>query len=121
MEARMTWIAWAVAIIVFGVTTTGLGYLSGVWIRRRSWSVWLAILMSIPIALIWPAVMVVLASHDAAGYQRVDALDPADAPAYVFMGALMFGTILFVPGFFLASAGALLGWRPDLPRKEYSN
>jgi hypothetical protein len=117
----MRWMAWAVAIIVFAVTTSGLGYLCGVWIRRLSWSVWLAILMCIPIALICPAVIVVLAAHDAAGYQSVDALDPADAPAYVFMGALTIGTILFVPGFFLAFAGALLGWRPDLPRKEYSN
>ena len=117
----MIWIAWLIAIIVFAASTTGLAYLSGVWIRRNSWSVWLAVLMCVPIALIWPVAILAFVHHMIAGYRPLDPSAVTDGPAYLAMSALMTGTMLFVPGLFLACAGALLGWRPDLPRKEYSN
>jgi hypothetical protein len=100
-----------IAIVVFVTTCAGLGYLAGTLARRRAWprAVW--ILMSAAIASIWPALLMGFALQGASAYQRVRESDPGDAPAYVLMGSIFGGGILFVLGLPLALVCAYLAYR----------
>ena len=110
----MVWIRFTVAIAVFVTSCAGLGYLAGLWARRREWPRKASVLMSVAIAFIWPAIVVGAALYGASQYQPRDASDPGDAPAYVLMGAIFVGApILFVLSLPLALVGASMARRRE--------
>jgi len=117
-DSIMAWVGWSVAIIVFVASSAGLGYWAGVLARRRAWSRLAGILMSAVIAFIWPAVIIGDAFYGAVTYQRHDATDPADAPAYVLIGSILVSGVLFGLSFPLALVGVHTARRESGRRKS---
>jgi len=91
------WVRLLVALIVFVVSCTGLGYLAGVWSRQRAWSREICVLMSIAIALIWPAILIADSWHIATTCLPRNLDQVCDVPIYALIGAISFGApVLFI-------------------------
>src|SRR6266705_1707036 len=91
METILAWIRLVAVIVIFVGSCTGLGYLSGRWVRRHEWPGWLTLPISVLIALIWPAILFGIAASGARHYQPRSPSDPADAPAMVLFSVIFFG------------------------------
>ena len=108
-----------IAIIVFVTSCFGLGYLVGILVHRRRWSGWMSGLMSVAVALLWPALVIGVAVYGGRHYQRQSPSDPADAPAYVLMGVFLFAApLLFVFSLVLALVGSHIAGRKHLDRER---
>lgn len=65
----MVWIRVVASIIVFFTSCVGLGDLAGFRVRRRKRSGWVSGLMSVAIALLWPAIVVSDAMYEVRHYK----------------------------------------------------
>src|SRR5438105_1674580 len=84
-------------------------------------TVLLAGLMSVAIALLWPAIVIGDAIYGARHYQRQSPSDPGDAPAYVLIGVFLFlAPLLFLFSLSLALIGAHIARRRHSD-EEHSN
>ncbi len=106
----MQWIRLAAAIIVFVTSCIGLGYLARSLVLRRKWPGWAGGLMSVAVALTWPAFVAGYTIYDA---RRCSAAHPHDdAPAMVVVSVITIGVpLLFLLSLPLAAVGSFLARR----------
>jgi hypothetical protein len=103
----MIWIRLAVIITVFIGSCFGLGYLAGLSVRRLKWGVLFSSLMSVAIALVWPAIAVWHAINSARVYQFEHPGELNDAPGMVLMSVISVGVpLLFIFSLPLALFGS---------------
>lgn len=112
------WLRLMMTMTILVTSCVGLGYLAGALERRRGWAPQLSVLLSVAIALIWPAIILGATLHGASHYQRRGPSDPGDAPVYVLMGAILFGApVTFLVSLLLALGGTVLGRRRRTDRE----
>src|SRR6185295_1668705 len=111
----MNWIPLAIAILIFVLSCCGLGYLSGLWVRRRKWSGWIGGLMAFLIACLWPVIAVGFVIYTGSRYVAQHPGEVNDAPAMVLMGVVSMSPFIF----FFALALAIIGL--SIARRRVSN
>jgi hypothetical protein len=109
-DTIIIWIRLAAAIIVFVSSCLGLGYLAGLWVQRRGWPGWVSGLMSLALAILWPALIVGYVIYDARRYHALHPHD--DAPGMVVMSVISVGApLLFLFSLPLIFVGASMARR----------
>lgn len=107
------WIRLGAAFLVLVTSCSGLGYIAGRIGKWRGWRWRACVLMSVAVACLWPTFVIGIAWSGVVNHQSVSSSDLGkDAPAYVFMGAVIFGALLFSFSLPLALLGSYIAWRP---------
>ena len=101
----MRWIPLAIAILVFVTSCCGLGYFSGLWVRRRNWPGWIGGLMVFLIACLWPVIAVGFVVYTGSRYAAQHPGELNDGPAMVLVGVIQLSPFIF----FFALALAVIG------------
>jgi hypothetical protein len=102
----MVWLRLGATLIVFVVSCLGLAYLSELWARRKKWPPWTGILMSVAIALIWPAVVIIDTGHETKQHRTQYPNEVDDASGFIILGAYFFWVpVLFFLSLVLARVG----------------
>jgi hypothetical protein len=103
----MVWFGFSIFILLFITSSVGLSYAANSWIRRQKRSNRAGCLMSLAIALLWPAIVVGYIFYDASRYQAQNPYD--DAPAMVVISFINIGApLLFCISLALAFLGMAL-------------
>jgi 4-amino-4-deoxy-L-arabinose transferase-like glycosyltransferase len=103
------WLRIGTALIVFAVSCLSLAYFAERWALHRKWPGWTSILMSLGIALIWPAVVIIDTNHDIKQHHLQYPNEVDDASGFIFLGAIfVWAPFLFVLSFVLARLGAFI-------------
>jgi hypothetical protein len=106
----------AIASIAFVTSCIGLGYLSGLWVRRHKWPGWVSGLMAFAIACLWPAIAVGFVLYTGNRFAAQHPGEVNDAPAMVLMGVIHISPFIFlfslsfaVIGLYIARRGGSVG------------
>ena len=107
----MIWIRLGTALLVFVGSCVGLAYLSELWARRAQWPRWTSILMSVAIALIWPAIAIIGAGHDMKQHRLQYPNEVDDASGFIILALYFLVPVLFFLSLGLARVGVFIARR----------
>ena len=105
-------------IVLVSAFLCGLGWWAGRYAGRKSKSFGYTIVASASIASLLPVAIVVIALIGGMTYTSQSPSDPGDAPAYVFMGALVIFPIVWLLSYVVAQVCAYVGWRFAISEHE---
>jgi len=109
----MGFIRLALILTVYVGSCVGFGYLAGRFARQHNWPCYTRRILTVFIALIWPAVIVCTTFCDTSHYQRRNANDPGDSPGYVRLGAIAAAPVVFIMSVLLTHCGINLSQQRD--------
>ena len=102
----MVWLRLGTVLIVFFGSCIGLAYLAEVWARRTKWPRWTSVLMSVAIALIWPAIAIINTGHDMKQHRLQYPNEVDDASGFIILALYFFWVPVL---FFLSLMRARIG------------
>jgi hypothetical protein len=114
-EDLIPWIRLTVAVVIFGATCFGFGWMAECIVRRNEWRSWVLGLLVFFSSLLWPVTVVVYTIYDARRYLLQHPHD--DAPGMVVVSVIyVVAPFLFVVGLLPIFAGIAFARRKSVLR-----